>query len=184
MSDTPRDAASPQDSREFDTARRTLFEVLERGLAERGSPEAAPYVHRMFSPRHAETVTTPSGYRVVRMRVFGRFSTYTARHDARTGEQRSMTLGALIKDGGRDLTREEAVRIATSALQPPEGAQLEVAEYDEAAGQPFFFLRWAHLHGGVRVEKDHLHVMLNGKSRRIFSWSRRWHAVSTEPVPR
>jgi hypothetical protein len=118
------------------------------------------------------------------MKVFSRFTSYSATYNARTGEQISMMMGALMKDPGEELTRDEAVEAASALLKPPADSLLDVAEYDQAAGEPFFIVRWSHKHQGVVVERDYIQALFNGKSKRIFSWSRRWHSVRTEEAPR
>ena len=161
-----------------------MFAVFARDMTARGMPEAVPYLPKKLRPQPVAAAPTGTGYTIVRMKVFGEYSTYSARYNARTGEQVSMTMGALMKNPGRDLTRDEAVEAAAALLQPPADAVLDVAEYDEAAGEPFFVVGWTHQHQGAPVERDAIQAMFNGKTKRIFSWSRRWHVVSTEARPR
>ena len=174
----------PADSPEFQAASDLMYDVFARDMVARGVPEAVPLLPQKLAPRHVETTTTPTGYKIVRTRVLTKFSSYTARYNARTGEQTSMTMGAFIKKSGRELTRDEAVDLAAALLKPPPDAQLDIAEYDEAAGEPFFVVGWSHLHQGARVEKDAIQALFNGRTKRIFSWTRRWHTISPEAAPR
>ncbi len=169
---------------EFQAASGTMYDTFARDMRARGMPEAVPFLKDKLAPRHESTLPAGPGYRVVKMKVFSRFTSYSATYNARTGEQISMMMGALMKDPGEELTRDEAVEAASALLKPPADSLLDVAEYDQAAGEPFFIVRWSHKHQGVVVERDYIQALFNGKSKRIFSWSRRWHSVRTEEAPR
>jgi hypothetical protein len=161
-----------------------MFAAFTRDMLARGMPEAVPALKDTLAPRHEETKPAGDGFRIVRMKVFTKFSSYSAAYNARTGEQTSMMMGALLRNPGDELTRDEAMDAATALLKPPPDAVLDAAEYDQAGGEPFFLVRWSHHHQGVPVERDFLHAMFNGKSKRIFAWARRWHTVKTADAPR
>lgn len=175
---------SPNAAPEFEPAASTMFAAYTRDMHASGKPDAVPFLKEKLSPKHDETLPAGAGYRVVKMRVFSKFSSYSAAYNARTGEQTSMMMGALMSKPGEELTRDEALEAATALLNPPADAVLDVAEYDQAAGEPFFIVRWSHKHKGVVVERDFMHALFNGKSKRVFSWARRWHTIKTEEAPR
>jgi hypothetical protein len=151
---------------EFQAASGTMYDTFARDMRARGMPEAVPFLKDKLAPRHESTLPAGPGYRVVKMKVFSRFTSYSATYP------------------GEELTRDEAVEAASALLKPPADSLLDVAEYDQAAGEPFFIVRWSHKHQGVVVERDYIQALFNGKSKRIFSWSRRWHSVRTEEAPR
>lgn len=182
LEETPEQPAAPQPP-EIEAGTGVIMATLGRDLTARGAEDAKAYLPRQVKPKHERT--TPVGtLRVVSFKVFGRFSTYSASYNARGGEQSSMMLGAFIKGAGDEMTREEAIGIATKTVNPPPRAILETAEYDQAAGEPFFVVRWAHVHQGAVVERDFVQAMINGQTRRIFSWQRKWHQISEEATER
>jgi hypothetical protein len=95
-----------------------------------------------------------------------------------------MNFAALADNPGNTMPAGEGIKAAADLLRPPEDAVLEMAEYDECAGAPFFVAVWRHAVGGVPVEKDILLAMVNGRSRRVFNWQRVWHTVDTKAGPR
>lgn len=157
-----------------------VWATLGRDLDARGSSEARPFLPKQLKARHDRTVEL-AGHKVVGFTLLSRFSSYAASYDPGSGAQLSATWERLAGDPGMDMTVEEGIRLATETLQPPPEARLETAAYDQAGEEPFLVVRWAHYHEGVKVERDFLQAFINGKSRKIFSWRRRWHQVSSKP---
>ncbi len=176
-------APSPPLPPEIETGRRVIMETLGRDLEARGSANARAFLPKQVRLKHERT--GPSGaLRVVSFNIFSRFSTYSASYNARNAQQNSMLLQAWIKGAGNELAQDEAVAIATKALNPPPQAVLETAQYDEAGGEPFFLVRWRHVHENVPVERDFIQVLINGQSRRIFAWHRKWHEINQQATER
>ena len=68
-----------------------------------------------------------------------------------------------------------------AALAP---AVLEVAAWEEQAGEPEFVARWSHRVGGIPVERDFIHVDVNGNHGKAFAVHRKWHALDFDGTPR
>ncbi len=167
---------------EVETGEATIWAVLGRDLDARGSSDAKPFLQKQLKARHDKTVPL-AAFKVVSFTMLSRYSAYSATHDPNTGAHTSMIWEKLSTNPGMEMTVDEGVKLATATLTPPPDARLETAEYDTAGEDPFLVVRWAHYHEGVKVEKDFLQAMINGRRRQIFAWHRRWHQVSPNPRP-
>jgi hypothetical protein len=165
---------------EVEAGEATIWATLGRDLDARGSSDAKPFLSKQLKARHDKTVPI-ADLKVVSFTILSRYSSYSATNDPNTGAQTSMVWEKLATNPGMEMTIEEGVKLAITALSPPPDARLETAEYDTAGEDPFMVVRWAHFHEGVKVEKDFLQAMINGRRRQIFAWHRRWHQVSPNP---
>ncbi len=157
-----------------------VFRSLGRDLERAGTPEAVLHLRHLLRTR-LESVKPEGRLRRVRLQMLHRISDYTVQLNAVTGEQTGWYFAALAEDPTSDLPVEEAVAVATKAAQAPENAVLEHSGYEEQGEQPVFVARWAHHENGVPVERDFIHVLVNGATGRPFAWRRRWHALDPKP---
>lgn len=174
------DETTPEDSQSIERARDAVFRVLRRDLERQGTPEAVQYLEHLIQAR-AETVEPKGPYRRVKLGMYQRVSEYSAKYSPVTGEQRSWLFPAFAERCGRGLTKAQAIEVAKKAAQPPEDAVLEVADYEEQAGEEVFVARWAHFVNGIRVERDYIQVLVNGALGRAFAVHRNWHTVDEKP---
>jgi hypothetical protein len=171
---------SPEDAAAIERARATAFRVLERDLERQGTPEAVQYLQYLLQAR-PEAVERKGPYKRVKLGMYQRVSEYSTQYSPVTGEQRSWLFPAFAERCGRGLTKAQALEVAKKAAQPPEDARLEVADYEEQAGEAIFVARWAHVVNGIPVERDYIQVLVNGALGRAFAVHRRWHSVDEEP---
>lgn len=163
-----------------EAAEEYVFRSLARELERAGTPEAVLHLRHLLRAR-LESVTPEGRLRRVQVRMLHRVSDYTVQLNAVTGEQTGWYFAALSQDATRDLPPDEALALATKAAEVPENAVLEHFGYEDQAEQPVFVARWAHRENGVPVERDFIHVLVNGASGRPFACTRRWHALDTKP---
>jgi hypothetical protein len=171
---------SDVDPHAVEAARGFAFRSIERGLERQGTPEAVLHLRHLVRA-WPESAKPEGGLRRVRLQMQHRVSDYTVQLDAVTGEQTGWYFSALSADPGDAVPAEEALGAAIRAAAPPEGAVLEHSGYEEQGEEPVFVARWAHLEGGVPVERDYIQVLVNGATGRPFAMSRRWHAIDPAP---
>ncbi|WP_224363349.1 hypothetical protein [Hyalangium versicolor] len=171
---------SPEDAEAIERARATVFRVLERDLERQGTPEAVQYLQYLIQAR-PEAVERKGTYKRVTFGMHQRISEYSTKYSPVTGAQNSWLFPAFAERCGRGLTKAQALEVAQKVAQPPEDAVLEVADYEEQAGEAVFVARWGHVVNGVRVERDYIQVLVNGALGRAFALHRKWHTVDEEP---
>jgi hypothetical protein len=157
-----------------------VFQSLARDLERAGTPEAVLHLRHLLQAR-LDSVTPEGPLRRVRLRMLHRVSDYTVQLNALTGEQTGWYLAALSQDSTSDFPAAEALAVATKAADVPQNAVLEHFGYEEQGEQPVFVARWAHHENGIPVERDFIHVLVNGANGRPFAYRRRWHALDTKP---
>ncbi len=158
-----------------------VFGVLRNDLERQQTPDAALYLRHLIQAQ-VESVKPEGLLRRVRFEMRHRVSDYSVQLNALTGEPMGWYFSALAADPADTIEAQRALEIASQVAAPPAGATLEQAAYEEQAEQPVFVARWAHLEGGVVVERDYIQVLVNGASGRAFALRRRWHALNTAPA--
>lgn len=174
------DEIDPQDAEPIEPARAAVFRVLERDLERQGTPEAVQYLQYLIHAR-PEAVERQGPYKRVKFGMYQRVSEYSTKYSPVTGEQRSWLFAAFTERCGRGLTKAQALEVAKKAADLPEDAVLEVADYEEQAGEEVFVARWGHVVNGIKVERDYIQVLVNGALGRAFAVHRRWHTVDEKP---
>jgi hypothetical protein len=157
-----------------------VFKSLQRELEGSGKPEAVLHLRHVLRTQ-LESVKAEGRLRRVRLKMLQRVSDYTVQLNAVTAEQTGWYFAALSLNPSSDLPAPEALSVATKTAQPDETAVLEHFGYEEQAEQPIFVARWAHQEKGIPVERDFIHVLVNGATGRAFAWRRRWHALDLKP---
>ncbi len=158
------------------SAEEILWEAFAQTLRARGAEDTASYLQYWLQAK-AEEVTDDGPYRKVRFSLYQRLSDYAARYNAYSGEQMSWMFDALMEDLDTGLDEDACLSVAREAAAPPEGAVLEVSQYEEQADASVFVARWGHVHKGVPVEKDYIQVLVNGKLGLPFAVHRKWHQI-------
>jgi hypothetical protein len=176
--ETPPEA--PEEGPAIERARQAAFRMIERDLERQETPEAVLTLKHFIQAR-AEKVERKGPYKRVGFGMYQRISEYVARYSPVTGEQRSFLFSAFAERSGKGLSKAQALELATKAASPPEDAILEVADYEEQAGDQVFVARWAHVVDGIRVERDYIQVLVNGELGRVFAVHRHWHTVDEKP---
>ncbi len=153
-----------------------IWNLYRRAMERAGQGEQALYLRQHAKLRPA-SVKEAKGFTTMGFDVFLRASDYSLKRNASDGSLAAWQFPLLAESPGRDLTIAEALERATEAAQPPADAVLAWARYEEAAGQPVFAARWHHEKDGIPVERDYIHVLVNGKTGRPFALYRKWHDV-------
>ena len=169
MTDEPEDPVVPR-------AERFLWDTLRRRLEAAGQGEAAIQLQHHLKALLEDT-TERQGITTLRFAMHHRVSDYSVRLDAAGGAVMGWLFDLLGEKSTRDLAPEEAVNRAQEVADVPADAVLAISEYRDLAGDPVFHARWEHRHDGIPVEGDHVHVLVNGRTGRPFSLSRKWHEV-------
>lgn len=173
-------AAAPHDPG-IAAAEETVFRLLAAALErQEGGSEALLYLRHILSAR-VEGEKREGGLRRVRLRLYQRTSDYSVQLSAITGEQRGWHFHELGRDSDDTLDAARALEIAVAAAAPPADAELEHSGYEEQGGEPVFVARWRHLVKGIPVERDFIHVLVNGSTGKPFLVQRSWHAPDEKP---
>jgi hypothetical protein len=175
---------NPTISRDLQTAavaaEEHVFRSLEHELERAETPEAVLHLRYLLRTR-LESVKPEGRLRRVRLQMLHRVSDYTVQLNAVTGEQTGWYFAALSQDPTDNLPAEEALAVAKTAAGAPESAVLRHFGYEVQGEQPVFVARWAHHENGVPIERDFIHVLVNGATGRTFGWRRRWHGLDVKP---
>lgn len=174
----------PPEPAPLPAARAALWKAVEQDCEQGGGKATAEELREQIRATPAGIAPGGEGFRKVTFELRLKFSDYSARYNAHNGEQIAMSFPALAEKPGNAMTIDEGVKAAQELLAPPPGANLEMAQYDEADGAPFFVVVWRHVEGGVPVERDQILAMVNGRSKRVFTWQRVWHRVNPAAGPR
>lgn len=173
-------AATPNDPG-ITAAEETVFRLLAAQLERvEGGSEALLYLRHILSAR-VEGEKREGGLRRVRLRVYQRTSDYSVQLSPITGEARGWHFHELGRDSDDTIDAARALEIATAAAAPPEGAELEQSGYEEQGGEQVFVARWRHVVNGIPVERDFIHVLVNGATGKPFLVQRHWHTPDEKP---
>lgn len=165
----------------IEAAEDTVFRLLAAQLERvEGGSEALLYLRHVLSAR-LEGEKREGGLRRVRLRLHQRTSDYSVQLSAVTGEQLGWHFHELGRDSDDTVEAVRALEIATAAAAPPEGAELDHSGYEEQGGEPVFVARWRHLVNGIPVERDFIHVLVNGATGKPFLVQRSWHTPDEKP---
>jgi hypothetical protein len=160
-----------------------LWEYMEGQLAQRGQADSAGYLKHFLKAQAGEPIMRGDLTRVP-FDMYHRVSDYTSKLDATDGSLMGWHFQVLADDPGDSVPAAEALKAAEAEANPPHGAVLKVSDYDRDADAPFFVARWEHEENGIPVERDYIHVLVNGKSGRPFAMYRKWHTVDFKPKER
>lgn len=173
----------PSESRDpgVRAAEETVFRLLATALERvEGGSEALLYLRHVLSAR-VEDDRREGPLRRVRMRLYQRTSDYSVQLSAITGAQRGWHFHELGRGSDDTVEAARALEIATAVAAPPPDAELEHAGYEAQGGEPVFVARWRHVVDGIPVERDFIHVLVNGATGKPFLLQRHWHAVDPRP---
>jgi hypothetical protein len=171
---------SEKNEAEVGRAEQFLFQIIRRDMERQGEAEAVLYLRHLLSAR-VESVQQQGQFSRIRFKMYQRTSDYSVQLNAVTGEQTGWYFSALAADPSDAFATEKALQAATRAAQPPDDAVLEHAGYEEQGEEPVFVAHWKHVVNGLPVERDFIHVLVNGASGRAFAVQRCWHAVDPNP---
>jgi hypothetical protein len=160
-----------------------LWGYLRKELERTGQGESALYLKHFLMARAMEPAVRGELIKVP-FEMFHRVSDYSIKLDAVDGQVMGWHFGLLSENPGKDVPADEALKAAEEEANPPAGAVLAVSEYDQIAGDPVFIARWEHEESGIPVEQDFIHVLVNGKTGKPYSVSRKWHALEFNPKER
>lgn len=159
-------------------AERFYFAHLRRLARDKGARVPDQVLRRSLRTRLLAEERVEDGTRVT-LGLEVRMTDVRVRLHAVTGEVLSWYVPVLAEASRRELPAEVLLETAASLAQPPEGAVLRVARYEDIGDQTVFVARWEHEIQGIAVEGDHLEVLVNGRSGQPFSFARSWR----EPEP-
>ena len=166
--------ASPPENPASSRANQWYFDFLRRELELVGQAESAKHLRHFLRVGPAQESTEGTGPTVLRMSVAQRVTEYTTRVNADSGEILSWYVEFLAKDSDTSADPEELQRLAAEIAQPPPEAVLACSEYEGKPPLVLYRARWKHVHAGLPVEGDYIEVLMNGRSRKAFSFSRAW----------
>jgi hypothetical protein len=164
-------------------AEKHLWDYLRRQVEKSGNPDASSYLTHFLMAKPLDPMVR-GDIRLVPFEMYHRVSDYSTQLFAKDGTVLSWYFELLAEQGGKDLPVEKALEAAQAEAKPPKEAVLRKSAYETVAGAPVFIARWEHEENGIPVEKDYIHVQVNGKSGRPFALNRRWHALDFKPTER
>jgi len=119
-------------------------------------------------------------YKKIRFDVCQLISNFNVQHNAVSGSSTSFFFDALMDDQAKILSKEECLRISERAANLQEGAVLDTFGYEKNGGYENFIARWRHEYNSMLVEKDFVHVVLNGRTGKVISIVNKWHNVDEQ----
>ncbi|MBX7082035.1 MAG: hypothetical protein K1X88_22705 [Nannocystaceae bacterium] len=172
-------------SRDDDTreiAQLVVQALLTDAIAAREGDEHARQAFAQLRLRPLELV--PDGaLRRVRVQVMRRLGTATTSHQARDDARLAWSIDTLTDDSAAIVSPEQCLAAAVAAADAPADATLVEHGWVRDAGQTEYCVRWEHRADGLVIERDRIEVRVNGRSGRVFSVVRRWHAPTERPTP-
>lgn len=160
-----------------------LWDYLVNRLEKQGQGESAHYLKHYLLAQAGEPKLRGELARVP-FDMYHRVSDYTIKLDAQDGSVMGWNFDLLMENGGKTVPADKALESAIGEANLPAGAVLKVSEYEDMGDTPVFIARWEHEENGIPVERDFVHVLVNGKSGRPFAQYRRWHALEFKPKER
>lgn len=160
-----------------------LWDYLRNELEKSGQGESALYLKHFLMAKPMEPAVRGELIKVP-FEMFHRVSDYSIKLDAVDGQVMGWHFGLLSENPGKDVPADEALKAAQEEANPPPGAVLSESGYDQIGGKPVFIARWEHEESGIPVEQDYIHVLVNGKTGKPYSLSRKWHALEFNPAER
>jgi hypothetical protein len=160
-----------------------LWDYLRNELEKTGQGESALYLKHFLMAQPMEPAVRGELIKVP-FEMFHRVSDYSIKLDAMDGQVMGWHFGLLSENPGKDVAADELLKAAKEEANPPPGSVLAVSEYDQIGGNPVFVARWEHEEAGIPVERDFIHVLVNGKTGKPYSLSRKWHGLEFNPTER
>ena len=167
-----------EDDPRVSKAEELLWDHYRRAMERAGQGEQALYLKQHAKARPAN-LKEEGGLTTIRFDMHLRASDYSVKLNAQDGGLAGWQFPLLGEDPGRVLSSGDALMVAQEAAKPPADAVLAYSRYEEVAGRPVFVARWHHAVKGVPVERDYIHVLVNGKTGRVFGLYRKWHDVDS-----
>jgi hypothetical protein len=167
---------APDDNPRVARAEEFLWDHYRRALERAGQGDAALQLRHQAMVRRTK-VRDQAGFTTVGFDVYLNTSDYSVKLNAEDGAGLGWQFPLLGENGGSSLPPADALRAAEEAARPPAGAVLAYARYEDVGGRPVFVARWHHTQDGIPVERDFIHVYVNGATGRAFGVFRRWHGV-------
>lgn len=167
---------SPEDDPRSARAEELLWDHYRRALERSGQPDAASHLRHQAMARRSE-IREAQGFTTVRFDVYLKTSDYSVQLNAEDGAVLGWYFDLLGENSADKITTADALRAAEEAAQPPADAVLAYARYEDVGGRLVFVAHWGRVLDGVPVERDFLHVYVNGSTGRAFGLFRKWHDV-------
>jgi hypothetical protein len=165
--------AGKTEPQSLEIARTWYFDLLRRELEQRGQGESAVHLPQQLRLTLEREEQRPDGSTLY-LKLAHRLTEYETRLNAVSGETISWYIDFLSIEGDQSMSPNEALKLAEAVAQPPEGAQLELSGYETVADRTVFRARWEHVHDNLPVEGDFIEVLINGKNRHAFSYTKVW----------
>lgn len=119
-------------------------------------------------------------YKTIKFDVCQLISNFNVQHNAVSGAFMSYFFDALMDEKPKKLSEEECLKISGQAANLQQGAVLDTCGYEKHGGYENFIARWRHDHNSILVEKDFVHVVMNGRTGKVISVVNKWHEVNVE----
>jgi hypothetical protein len=177
-------AFKPEDAPDIKAdAENHLWDYLRGQLEQQGKGESAGYLRHFLMAQAGEPKLRGELARVP-FDMYHRVSDYTVKMDAMDGSVMGWHFELLAGDPGKSVPEDKALANAQAEANLPPGAVPKVSEYEAMGDTPVFVARWEHEENGIPVERDFIHVLVNGKSGHPFALYRKWHALDFKPKER
>jgi hypothetical protein len=170
-SNTPMPEGLP--ARALATARKLLAGRLRRGGVSTSRPDW------YFQCEAAEPQAYAGGWQV-RVRTWRHWSDASVHVDGQTGEMLYRCVDRLSDPPSQtEMSQSEAERAAARQIAIPPDARLAAFTHETfAEGRRVARLEWQHVHDGLRVDGDHLWVLLHPQTGQLIAYSRKWRPVT------
>lgn len=163
-------------------AEKYIWQNMQRQLESKGQGAAGVQLQHHLRATLRNVAEQAGGLRTYHFDMQHRVSDYSVTLNAQDGELMGWQFSLLGDDtqGQGEVAAEYATMAAREAAQPPPNAVLSTAEFETVGDRRVFLARWIHQERGVLIERDYIQVLVNSKSGRAFSFSRKWHKINPE----
>lgn len=172
------DSKPPGDAQRLgDAATEVVQRLLRARLVRGGVCTSRP---DWFYQCEAGPAEACAGGTQVRVRTWRHWSEAHVQFDGDTGEVLHRRIDRLADPPATEaLTQADALAAAQAAVAVPRDARLTVFRHEPfAPGRNMVRLEWEHVHEGLRVDGDCLHVLLHPQTRRVVALTKRWRPVA------
>jgi len=158
-----------------------VWNYIERKLVRSGQESSVTYMDQYLKiqpekdSNHREEKVLGANENSHHYNIYFRKSDCAVQLNAITGDLLGWFFELDSRDSSQLISDKEALKKAEESIEIPPSAFLESTGYEKMNGQQVFVASWNHLSNGLPVERDYIHVFVNGRTGKVFSLSQRWH---------
>jgi hypothetical protein len=151
---------------------------LRATLLSLGRSEGASGLDEHLALVETARESTPNGGARLSLVLCQRLGRDAQRYNAMDGELISYYTDFVGRHGKAGMLDKQAMALAEAVAKPPEDAILEESGYETLADNTHYRVRWRREYRGVLVEGDFIEALVNTTVSTVYSFARKWRALS------